>query len=222
MFKINQFLRKSLLENNIDLVEDYPASFNMEEFKKLTSFNKRIQYCQQHLKRISSGSSRIVYMIDDEKVLKLAKNKKGLAQNEIEAEYSNYNDLDEIVAKVFDYHNDNLWIEMELARKFKKSDCEKLTGYSLHNFTNAIIRYGNDMNPRKNPRKGDIDKELYQSMWDESEFMYELFSFIGNYDIPIGDLLRTSSYGVVKRNGQDTLVLIDYGLTHDVYDSYYS
>ena len=45
--------------------EDYPASFSMEEFKKLTSFAKRIAYCEEHLQRISSGSSRIVYKIDD-------------------------------------------------------------------------------------------------------------------------------------------------------------
>lgn len=44
--------------------EDYPSSFDMEHFKSLTSFNKRIQYCKENLKRISSGSGRIVYMID--------------------------------------------------------------------------------------------------------------------------------------------------------------
>jgi hypothetical protein len=52
--------------------------------------------------------------------------------------------------------------------------------------------------------------------------MYELFSFIGNYAVPVGDLERLSSYGVVKRDGQDKIVLIDYGLTHEVYSSYYS
>ena len=54
----------------------YPASFNMEEFKNCNSFAARVRYCQARLPRISSGSSRIVYKIDDEKVLKLAKNAK--------------------------------------------------------------------------------------------------------------------------------------------------
>ena len=62
----------------------YPVSFNMAEFKMLTTFVERIRYCQTRLQRISSGSARIVYKIDNEKVLKLAKNRKGIAQNEAE------------------------------------------------------------------------------------------------------------------------------------------
>jgi hypothetical protein len=48
-----------------------------------------------------------------------------------------------------------------------------------------------------------------------------MLSLLGNYEIPVGDLIRTSSYGLVKRNGQDTIVLIDYGLNQENYDSYY-
>ena len=62
----------------------YPVSFNMAEFKTLTMFAERIRYCQTRLQRISSGSARIVYKIDNEKVLKLAKSRKGIAQNEAE------------------------------------------------------------------------------------------------------------------------------------------
>jgi len=46
-----------------DLDEDYPTSWSIEEFKKLTSFSARVNYCNQHLQRLSSGSSRIVYKI---------------------------------------------------------------------------------------------------------------------------------------------------------------
>ena len=62
----------------------YPVSFNMAEFKTLTTFAECIRYCQTRLQRISSGSARIVYKIDNEKVLKLAKSRKGIAQNEAE------------------------------------------------------------------------------------------------------------------------------------------
>jgi hypothetical protein len=42
----------------------------MDEFKGLITFKDRITYCDNNLKKISSGSGRIVYMIDDIKVLK--------------------------------------------------------------------------------------------------------------------------------------------------------
>ena len=54
-----------------DVEEEYPATWNVEEFKNLKSFNQRVQYCETNLTRIASGSSRIVYKIDDTKVLNL-------------------------------------------------------------------------------------------------------------------------------------------------------
>ena len=53
-----KYISKVLREEIID--EDYPQSWDIEEFKKLKSFNARIKYCNQHLTRISSGSSRVV------------------------------------------------------------------------------------------------------------------------------------------------------------------
>lgn len=204
------------------LDEDYPSSFNMDDFKSLTSFNKRIKYCETNLKRISSGSSRIVYAIDNEKVLKLAKNSKGLAQNEIEIEYGQYHDISDIIAKIFDYEDNNLWVEVELARKVNVADFKRITGFDFKTYSIAITNYGNKVNEQKNRMEyPELDSKITEAMW-EDEFVYDIFSFIGNYDLPVGDLTRLNSYGIVKRNGEDTIVIIDYGLTHDVYGSYYS
>lgn len=66
-----------------------------------------------------------------------------------------------------------------------------------------------------------IDKNLVAKMW-ENEFIYSIFNYIGDYDVPTGDLTRLNSYGLVKRGGEDTIVLIDYGLTSNNYEQYYS
>ena len=202
------------------LGEDYPSSFNMEEFKKLNSFKNRISYCESNLKRISSGSSRIVYAIDGTKVLKLAKNAKGLAQNEVEATYANYSDLNSILARVFDYNDDNLWIEMELARKVSKNNFKQIIGYTYEDYVAALnYHYYTDIKPSRTFRPNKPD--AYDDMW-ENEFIYDMFNYIGSYKIPVGDLGRLSSYGLVKREGSESIVLIDYGLTNEVYTGYYS
>ena len=216
--KLSESLTSALIENLMG--EEYPSTFNMDQFKALKSFAERVRYCTQHLKRISSGSSRIVYFVDDTKVLKLAKNKKGLAQNEIEAGYSKYQDLSGVVAQTFDYDEHNLWVEMELAKPVRKGDFKRITGYSFEDYCNAINNYGNDVNFSKYYHKIPMDKDLLASMW-ENEFVYGMFDYIGNYGVPVGDLTRLSSYGIVKRDGNDIIVLIDFGLTSDVYDSYY-
>ena len=81
MNQLRKYIRKVLKES---IEEAYPESFNMETFKSLRNHAERNRYAAEHLQKIAAGSSRIVYKIDDEKVLKLAKNDKGIAQNETE------------------------------------------------------------------------------------------------------------------------------------------
>jgi len=199
--------------------EDYPSSWNIEEFKKLNSFAKRVEYCNTHLKRISSGSSRIVYMVDNEKVLKLAKNKKGLAQNEVEIEYSGYYDIKDIIAKVFESDENNLWVEMELANKVTPNIFKSVVGVSFEDYVDGMrYHYDTNIKPSRYPTR---KPENMDELW-ENEFIYSMLDFMANYNIPVGDLARLSTYGLVKRDGQDTIVMIDYGLTNDVYGTYYS
>jgi hypothetical protein len=223
--EIYQEILTASINENKSIDEEYPSSWNIEEFKKLKSFNQRIQYCQQHLNRISSGSSRIVYKVDDEKVLKLAKNKKGLSQNELEAVYSKYDDLSDILARTFDSADDNTWVEMELAKKLTPPIFKQITGFDWEDYKKVMDKQYYRANPTKD-RWGMGDKivipnEIEGQMW-EDEFIYGMLSILGNYDIPVGDLLRTNSYGVVKRNGEDVVVLIDYGINHENYESYYT
>lgn len=205
------------------LEEDYPVEFNIEEFKTLKSFNRRVKYCNQKLYRISSGSSRIVYKIDDEKVLKLAKNQKGLAQCEVEISYSHYSDIDDVIAKVFDYDENNLWVEMELAEKLTPQLFYEITGYDFKDFGNILLyeSYRVHKNGR-NQYESVLNKEMLEELWESDGFCREMLNFIPNYQITVaGDLARLSTYGVVNRNGSKEVVMIDYGLTSDVYEKYY-
>lgn len=213
-----ELLRDSIIEHRLE--EDYPTTWNAEEFSKLKSFNQRVKYAETNLKRISSGSSRIVYKIDDTKVLKLAKNKKGIAQNEVEIRYSQDYMWDSVVAQVFEYDENNLWLEMELARKLTPNAFKQITGFSFEEYSEAVQYTYNQANPRKARRR--IGRpERYNEMFEEG-FISEMMSLIGSYDdINEGDLQKTSSYGVVNRGGGDEVVLVDYGLTGSVYDSFY-
>ena len=37
----------------------------------------------------------------------------------------------------------------------------------------------------------------------------------------MGDLSKLNTYGLVKRNGNDEIVLVDYGLTKDTFSNHY-
>jgi len=109
-----------------------------------------------------------------------------------------------------------------LARKLTTKSFKQLVGVSFELFAQAVSNYGSDANgDNRGGGRYNIPQETVDELW-ENEFIYGIFQLIGNYGIPAGDLMKTSSYGIVKRNGEDIVVMIDYGLTSEVYDSYYS
>ena len=203
----------------------YPISFNMDEFKSLPSFAARIRYCQARLQRLASGSSRIVYKIDNEKVLKLAKNQKGVAQNQNETDY--YLQQIGCFAKVYDFDDENyLWVEMQLAKKTKPSDFQRITGYKFEVICAWIDYCAQDYSRRQYYRDKRFD-ELFKSEEFEENYEYSIFymlqDYLGNYGLEsTGDLKRISSWGIVTNDGEEELVLVDFGLTDDTYDRYYN
>jgi len=203
-------------EDNSTITEmAYPASFNMEEFKNIRSFAGRVAYCRKHLTRIAEGSSRMVFKIDDEKVLKLAKNRKGLGQNKAEADMGYNEGYFTCIAHVFDYDDDYMFVEMELANKCSKQDFQRITGYDFETFV-EFLRAEASGNLRK-----EFSQEFIDEAYDNQSIMTEISEFVRTYELPVGDIYYLPHYGIVKRNGEEYVVLIDYGLTNDVYEKYY-
>lgn len=222
-------MNKLIIKEDIlqQIEEDYPQSWDAEEFKSLTSFNARKKYAEEHLTKINSGSSRIVYKIDDEKVLKLAKNKKGIAQYEVEISLNEdyYLASMDILAPLYSYDEDSaLWVEMALAKKFTASMAKKYIGLSFRDFQEFLNWSVSLFDSRRYYDESKVEKfeEIVYENPDDYEFASSMHEYVINYQPIIGDLLRTSTYGVVKINSEDEIRIIDYGLNKDVYDSYYS
>jgi hypothetical protein len=154
-------------------------------------------------------------------------NSKGLAQNENEATLSSYHDISYIMAQVFDKHPKNEWIEMELARKLTEPEFNQIVGFTFKDFVAAIGNYALKTDPQKRNSGSKsiqvtpLDPKIEETMW-ENEFVYDIFNYIGNYGtVHVPDLQKLDSYGIVKREGHDTIVIIDYGLSDDVWNKHY-
>lgn len=193
----------------------YPDSFNMDTFKSIPSFKKRIEYCRQNLTKIGEGSSRMVFKIDDEKVLKLAKNSKGLAQNKKEADTGYNENYFSCIAKVFDYVDDYKFIESEYARKCSKNEFKRITGYDFHTHVKFIYAEANDT------LNLNFSQEFIDEAYDEGAIMIEVIDFAKNWKLTIQDLNDLRQYGIVKRNGEEYVVIADYGLDNDIYKKHY-
>ena len=199
----------------------YPKSFDMNKFASLNTFKDRVQYCNNNLDRISSGSSRIVYKIDETKVLKLAKNNKGISQN--------YNESDPYaqsltyIAKCFKSDEHGLWNEMELAKPVKESDFEKIYGFTFSQYC-YFLDYEEDRLHNKindyNKKFFDENKGLYDKIVN-SDFALDIIGLIVDMDYAFGDFKKLNSYGKVIRNGKELIVVVDYGATNNTIQQYY-
>jgi len=199
--------------------DEFKQNF-LPEFLNINSYAGRMKYADENLQRIGSGTGRAVYDIDGEKVLKLAKNAKGIAQNEAEAGAGYYRDTQHIVTIVFDSEDNNSWLISEKAKKVNEARIKELTGIPSLNDLYYFLRNFKEQN---NGRKKIIhqDQELVEFFY-ENEFAQDLQNFIANYSQHAGDMGRPSTYGEVLRDGQPTIVLTDYGLNDEVYDSHYN
>lgn len=204
----------------------YPASFNMEQMLSLGSYAARVKYCQERLKKIGSGSSRVVFAVDDEKVLKVAKNRKGIAQNQ--EEMQEWKQDYGCFAKVYEASEDGIFLEMQAARKAKPSDFKRLTGYGFDVMCAWIAYTASLYMPRQRfmTRDTQYDALFNSDKWQEGLDNYNIFWYIHDYmcdamDIAYGDYTRLSSWGVVSEGGEERLVLIDFGLSEEIFNNYY-
>lgn len=207
---------KSFVIDEEMFTEDYPQSFNVADLDAQTTYAGKKRYLEQHLRKIGAGSSRIVYLVDNTKVIKLAKNEKGLAQNQVENDYYIQNEYSDVVAHIFDTDNKDYWIEMELAKRLSPKRFKELIGLDWDEYC-YVLRFV------FGPTKFNIP-EFNQEKIDfyyEHPFAGQILDMSGNAGTSFGDLIRISSYGEVSRNGKPLVVLVDYGANEDVISTYY-
>jgi hypothetical protein len=204
--------------------EDYPIAFSFNEFDSISSYSGKLRYATQHLKRLGSGSSRVIFQVDNNKVLKVAKNIKGLGQNSVESDRSlqHYG----VVAKIFEtgeWIKDEgpFWVEMELAKKLTPKRFAQLTGLTHNEVQQYLIWWKSVNNPRSSAFPSTISDDLKLKV-EDNEWMQDLMSLIMDYDMEYpGDFGRINSYGEVLREDQPTVVLVDFGLSRGVFYDYY-
>lgn len=113
----------------------------------LKTQKERIDLASLKLKKLGEGDGRIVFDLGEGKVIKFAKEKFGIAQNQSEKltyEALSSNDMEELVPEIFEVGKGLSYLVSEYARPASTSDFESLAGlpweefeYDLENFYNA-------------------------------------------------------------------------------------
>jgi hypothetical protein len=215
---------KNLSFKNYLIEMPLPADWDKSQFNNRNSFAKQIKYAKERATQLGVGSSRVAFEVPFEgrrTVLKIAKNSKGLAQNEHEAQKFNDYYLSDlgVTIPMIDYDeesNQPTWIHTEFAAKAKDSDFIKATGgLNLSN----VIKFAEMMAGRNKSRRDSPEFfEKWETKLEDNDLIRGLVELIGNYDIPTGDFTRLANWGVYNNSP----VIIDLGLSNEIFTSLYS
>jgi len=183
----------------------------IQKLRSLKSFVARKAFCDQNFPKIGAGSSRIAYDYSPDFVLKLAKNAKGIAQNN--AESDGFLQQSEIIPKILDEDEvNNHWLIVEKCPKINEAIFQAITGFSFDSFKKFMMYKHSLFVPGKVP-----DRTPEIEAMDENEIFGEIVELMGSAQLGVGDLCRISSYGQSKGK----LKLIDAGLTQTVEKEHY-
>jgi len=210
-----------------------PSDWDEEQLGHDKSFAKRVQYAKLRAKQIGTGSSRVAFIIPDndrDTILKVAKNKKGMAQNAAEVDIltDSFIAKMDIVIPLIDYDKKNpnpTWIQTEKAEKIKSNkQLAKLLG--CRDPYDLVMAVRSQLGQQYNFESSYSD--IIESLKKDNKTREEIQRF-KKYVDQVSDLVANTTidpidFGWSVNWGlyQGRLVIIDLGFTEEVKSLHYN
>ena len=113
------------------------------------------------------------------------------------------------------------FIVSEYVLPAKEKDFIELYGINFNTFISVINTVGTWNGKRSYFGAQVLSDEEMEYLQDENPDIQEFVDYVSNYRPPIGDMLRLANYGMVMREGSPQIVLLDSGLSDEIYNKYY-
>lgn len=177
--------------------------FNMKKFEALDNINMLVAYAESFLEKLGQGSSRVAFVLSPRYVLKIAINNKGIAQNETEVQIASNPKTKSIIAKVHKFDPNYKWVISDAVRELKSDDdFSKATGLNWYTFLYEVAAIA------KGKWIG-YPSEMAQATGETMKVNNMMF----------GDI---SKIGHWDKTADGRVVLLDYGLTGEVWKKHYT
>lgn len=198
-----------------------PPDWEADIFDPRVPFETRVEYAKSKAKRLGAGSSRVVFQIPyqgRETALKVAKNRKGMAQNQAEAAMLDNQPLQRhgILIPLIDFDErgpEPTWIHTEMARKARRADFSAAIGVDSPNKLVVYAMHVLGIRPSAYQHYAGLDLE--------SNTVNRFMAFLS--DIGASTFSEVIDYAHPPNWGeyQGRLVIIDAGLSESVYNDFY-
>jgi hypothetical protein len=220
-YKKNRYRLRTLIESLVDGEIDKKEPFDIEKLSSSSMTpQEKEKYAQKTLPFLNKGSSRSVFALDDTSVLKVARNRAGLAQNKAEAGLSGNPRGGNFVAKVYAHAPDFSWLKSEKVVPLTSSvQFEGLVGIPFDIYVNLIGKWIDspesnegkflgsminklETNLKSNPRylrdrklslEAKIQLDDLKRSW-KSPFIKAMMGLV-NRELKVGDVARIETSG---------------------------
>ena len=240
--KINESQKKRLFETYTEGFSfDYLSIIGRGQFGGEDNTEKQYEYCVKHLgKPLDFGSSRYVFQLDDNFVLKLANGYEGFKQNEKEIQASEQIDS-KLLTRII-YHDDyDSFIVSEQVLPAEEEDFEMILGMPYYDRyvqqstcrRDNSSRYGGDATVGFDKYFGNVippntkvkycvynilryiqysrkPREDYDDIIENNWWFSEIKRLVKKYNIHD---LHMDNFGITYRNNEPTLVILDSGIS---------
>jgi hypothetical protein len=184
--KLRKFIATTIREY---LNEQVLSSNDIVNFTQLNKFADRKKYADENYKLLNKGTGRYVYDINNEYVLKLAKNNKGIEQNKTEINISKSGKYNDITANVVEFEDNGLYLIQQKAYRLTEQGFKDITGLQLQGFLYYL----------RHDRKWD---------GENIKFYNKVNSLVNEFKLDRFDITSENSWGIINNN----VVIVDYGL----------
>lgn len=179
----------------------------LNKISSLKNFEDRIKLASKHFEKIGDGSARTVFALPEDKVIKIAKNDKGTAQNLEESKPELHTS---ITSRVIAADVEGAWVICHFAKDITHSRFQKLTGIDFDDLADALYyKFNNESDEFEKPK-------TYESII-KTKIFNDLANLIYADDLIIGDIARIESWG----EDDERPVLVDFGLNKETYKDLY-
>lgn len=224
------------------LLDDITDSFSIEFVKtnKWKNASELVNYCDRYgLYKAGEGASRIVYQISDEHVLKIEKDSRFESRNQNEQEVSTFRTLNDemkqLVPNIIDYdknHLKPLWIIAEQVLPAKYADFQKILGFDFGSYESSedirqmkqdlqdyskydgktVNRFSFNLMDFLESYGNNDDFEMYFDQIKNNQWLKDLYMLLNHNVVSYWELENINNWGLVKRNGEPKLIVLDIGI----------
>ena len=205
----------SVQDLNNALTNDMQGVKDSSDYKDKINyfFENGYKYCVKMLgEPIGKGSARFVFQIDDTRVLKLATNMKGVAQNKSEVmvyQQAPNKTFMPIVYNDSDMEN-YFYVISEYVLPAEEKDFETVLGVPFYTLVEIFSNY----------YRGDEIKK-YEEYLPKIRHLLQYFTEMSKIGVNTHDWFNLENWGLTKRHGKAIMVTLDNGLTNNVANNFY-